>query len=197
MNQEKPNMIQAALIGGVFLGVASALPILEWVNCACCVLVIGGGVLASYIYLRDYPKDVPAVTYGDGALLGIFTGLVGGLVWTIVEVPLAYLKLRLGLGMDDFAEIEELLNDPSIPPMAQELIKSIVAGGALSIGIIIIVAITHLVVSVIFACIGAIIGVVIFQPKAPGELQTFVNPGSPPPPPQNTPPEDYDRGDLN
>ena len=197
MNQEKPNMIQAALIGGVFLGVASALPILEWVNCACCVLVIGGGVLASYIYLRDYPKDVPAVTYGDGALLGIFTGLVGGLVWTIVEVPLAYLKLRLGLGMDDFAEIEELLNDPSIPPMAQELIKSIVAGGALSIGIIIIVAITHLVVSVIFACIGAIIGVVIFQPKAPVELQTFVNPGSPPPPPQNTPPEDYDRGDLN
>jgi hypothetical protein len=193
MNQEKPEMIQAALIGGVFLGVASALPILEWVNCACCILVIGGGLLASFIYLRDYPSQAPQVTYGDGALLGVFTGIVGGLVWTIVEIPLAYLQLKLGLDVDDLAELEELLSDPDIPPVLQEVMKSILSGGALSVGIIVIGIIAHLLIAVVFACIGAIIGVAIFQPKPPVVQQAPAAPSTPPPPspapPQKVPPD--------
>ena len=43
---EKPNIVTPALIGGVFLGITSALPILHYINCACCALVIGGGILA-------------------------------------------------------------------------------------------------------------------------------------------------------
>jgi len=181
MNQEKPSMLPAALIGGVFLGVTSALPILEFFNCLCCLLVIAGGVLASFIYLRDYPDSSPRMSYGDGALLGLFTGLVGGLVWTVVEVPLAYLKLRLGMSIEEMAEVEELLSDPNIPPFVQELVTSILAGGALSIGILIFLLFTHLIIAGIFACIGGVIGVALFQKKTPVAYQAPVVSTTPPP----------------
>jgi hypothetical protein len=185
MVQERTNMIQAALIGGVFLGVTSALPILEWFNCACCVLLIGGGVLASFIYLRDYPTGAAAATYGDGALLGLLTGLIGGIVWTVVEIPLAYFQLEFGRDMGDLAELEELLNDPDIPPFVQDFVSGILAGGAISPVLIFITLLTHLVMAAIFATIGGIIGFALFHPKPPAGFQP---PADPVPPTDETPP---------
>jgi len=180
MNEQNRNMIPAVLIGGVCLGVTSALPVIEWLNCACCVLVIGGGVLASFIYTRDHPVGSGPITYGDGLLLGLLTGLLGGLVWTAVEVPLAYFQLKFGAGIDDLAELEKLISDPEIPPFVQELLTLILTGGALSLGILLIALVAHLVVAVIFASIGGVIGIALFQPKTPDSFRH----GSPPSVPQ-------------
>jgi hypothetical protein len=185
MVQEKPNMIQAALIGGVFLGVTSALPIIEWFNCVCCLLLMGGGVLASFIYVRDNPIGV---TYGDGALLGLFTGLIGAIVWTVVEIPLTYFQLKFGMGMEDIAELEELLSDPDIPPFLQEFIVSILNSGAISPFLIFFTLFTHLVLAVIFATIGGIIGVALFQRGN--------QVGSPPPTVGSTPPPAGPQGEI-
>jgi len=192
MNRHNPNMIPAALIGGVFLGVSSALPVIEWFNCACCILVIGGGLLASFIVLRDYPEDAPPFSYGDGALLGLSTGLIGGLVWTAVEIPIAYFQLRLGMGMEDLAELQEVLNDPEIPPIVQELVSNLLTGGTLSLGIVLLLLLTHIVTAVIFAAIGGIIGVALFQPKRPVTIQ------SPSPPrPRFESGEGHEKGDQS
>ena len=199
MYQEKPSMLQPALIGGVFLGVTSSLPIIEWFNCACCIMVIGGGVLASFIFLRDYPDGIPRMSYGDGALLGLLTGLIGGFVWTVVEVPLAYFQSQLGMAMDDLAEVQELLNDPSIPPFIQELVASIMTSGSFSVGILLLGFFSHLVIAAIFASIGGVIGVALFQPKTPVALQTPGAPTMPPPPAEsrrNVESEDDDYGNL-
>jgi hypothetical protein len=47
MNPAAPKL-QPALFGGLFIGVLSALPIINIANC-CCLWVIGGGVLATYL----------------------------------------------------------------------------------------------------------------------------------------------------
>ena len=36
MNQQKPSMAVPAVIGGAFLGVTSAIPLLNAFNCCCC-----------------------------------------------------------------------------------------------------------------------------------------------------------------
>lgn len=178
MNQERPSMIQPALVGGVVLGVTSALPIIEWFNCACCILVIGSGALATYIYLRDYPTNIASMTYGDGGLLGLLTGLIGGLVWAAVEIPLSYFKMRFGMGLQDLAKIEDLLGDTSVPPLVEDLLT----GGALSLGVLSFTLFVQLVIAMIFASIGGVIGVALFRSAASVDPRPPTAPGTPPPP---------------
>ncbi len=44
---------QPALLGGLVLGVLSALPIVSIGNVCCCLWVISGGVLAAYLLQRN------------------------------------------------------------------------------------------------------------------------------------------------
>ena len=163
---KNPSKLAPVLIGGVFIGVTSALPILNYLNCACCILVIGGGVLAAYLYLRDYPAQLPRMTYGEGAWLGLQTGLVGGFVWSLVAIPLSYIKLRLGLEIAELAQLEEALSDPEIPPMVREVVQRLLEQGVLTAGVLVVSVILYLVVSCLFATLGGILGVAIFQKKA-------------------------------
>jgi hypothetical protein len=84
--------LQPALLGGLFIGVLSALPIVSICNC-CCLWVISGGVLAAYL---DQQQDPRPTTAGRGAMAGLLAGLVGAVIWlmvsSVVNVVLAPLQ---------------------------------------------------------------------------------------------------------
>jgi len=69
----KDSFLKSALIGGVALGVLSALPVLGAVNCLCCAWVIGGGMFAAHLYVKE--AQLP-VTLGTGVLLGLLAGVI-------------------------------------------------------------------------------------------------------------------------
>ena len=77
-------MIQPALLGGLFIGVLSALPIISIANC-CCLWIAGGGVLAGYLAQQDSARPL---TPGRGALLGFTAGMVGAFVWLVTTLVL-------------------------------------------------------------------------------------------------------------
>src|SRR4051812_36851955 len=79
-----PNKLQPALYGGIFIGVLSALPLINFANC-CCLWVIGGGVLATYLLQQNHPYPVNAA---DGALTGLLAGLIGGVIGVLLAIPL-------------------------------------------------------------------------------------------------------------
>jgi len=79
MNKFKP-----ALLGGLIVGLLSAIPIL---NYCCCVWAIGGGGLASYLYIKSSPTKINT---GDGAMLGGLAGVIGAVLYLIVGVPISY-----------------------------------------------------------------------------------------------------------
>jgi hypothetical protein len=78
------NKLKPALLGGLVVGLLSAIPIL---NYCCCIWGIGGGGLAGFLYIKDSPTPVRP---GDGAMIGALAGLVGGLIYLLVGVPIAY-----------------------------------------------------------------------------------------------------------
>jgi len=86
MENQKPGMLVPALIGGAVAGVLSGIPLL---NCLCCLWIIGGAMLASYLLNKDSPV---VLTAGDGAIVGIFTGIVAAVVDAIISIPLAALN---------------------------------------------------------------------------------------------------------
>lgn len=95
MNDQRPGMFVPALIGGVIAGVLSGIPI---VNCLCCLWVIGGGVLAAYFLTKE---SSVTLTAGDGAIVGIFTGIIAAVVEAFVNIPFRAMSEKLMQGMMD------------------------------------------------------------------------------------------------
>ena len=67
--------LQPAFWGGLFIGVLSALPIVNVGNCCCCLWVICGGALAAYLRQQNSPVQIEAA---EGALVGLMAGAIGG-----------------------------------------------------------------------------------------------------------------------
>lgn len=185
-------MTRPALIGGGALGVASAIPGLNCLNCACCALVIGGGVLAAQLYLKDRPPTAQP-PYGDGAKVGLFAGLVGAVVATIISIPL---NLAFSGMRPDPAQLEEMMGQGEIPPELVQLIETLGTTGQ-GAGGIFMSLLFYLVAFSIFATLGGVIGAAIFHKKGGGPgsavaaaptANSYAPPPYSPPPPVAPPP---------
>jgi hypothetical protein len=145
------NKLKPALLGGLIVGVLSAIPI---INYCCCIWSIGGGALAAYLYIKSSP--VP-VSMGDGAMTGGLAGVVGGIIYLVLGLPIAIL-----FGM---AAMQDQLNRTGVQLPFTGVALMVVAG---IVGAVILAGL---------ATLGGVIGVAIFE-KRKGN-------GIAPPPPQN------------
>ncbi|HRC84358.1 MAG TPA: hypothetical protein PK413_01970 [Thermoanaerobaculia bacterium] len=157
-------MFRAALIGGLALGAASAIPPVSCLNCACCALVIGGGVLAAYLYFKDQPASAQ-VPYGDGAVLGALAGLVGAVTDTVIELPVKLLANALGFGAKNAEALNKVLSNPDVPEGAKRFMAMLMSPGGTIAGVFLGLAM-KLVIFGIFAMIGGLIGASMFAKKS-------------------------------
>ncbi len=162
-------MIQAGLLGGLFIGVLSALPVISIANFCCCMWIIGGGVLAAYV--DQGPGRSNAV--GRGALDGLVAGIVGAFVWVIaslaVDVALGPLQERLLSFV--------LESNADMPPEARVWLEELAdrSSGPLRY---VFGFMAHLAAGMIFATLGGLLGaMVLWRQGVPPAL------GGPPPPP--------------
>src|SRR5215212_1622945 len=79
------NKLKPALLGGLIVGVLSAIP---FINYCCCIWAIGGGFVAGLLYIKGSPTRVQI---GEGATVGALAGLVGALIYLIIGLPVAFL----------------------------------------------------------------------------------------------------------
>jgi hypothetical protein len=175
MNQNA--MLRPALIGGVLLGVFSAIPPLSFFNCACCAWVIGGGVLAANLYVKASPH---VVTLGTGVGLGLLTGAIGGIVSTIFSIPV---QMLLNSAFAEYAaQARRMISEiPNMPPVWRDMILSSGNAGFSFLSVVIAGLVTVLVYA-LFAMLGGVLGVAIF------EKRTAHVPAEVPPPPVHIPP---------
>lgn len=160
------NKLKPAMIGGVLIGLLSIIPIVNLGNICCCLWAILGGLLATYLYVKESP--VPA-SAGDGAILGAIAGAVGAVIIIILGIPISI--VAGGITREILIRIMESVN----PSQAEMLRAQMVAGesiaGAIVNGIILAVCV------VIFSTLGGLIGVPIFEKRKRDTVM--------PPPPQN------------
>ena len=76
--------MQPVLLGGLFIGVLSALPIVQLCNC-CCLWIAGGGALAAYLQQQNQPAPL---TVMNGARVGLLAGVAGAVVWLVLTPAL-------------------------------------------------------------------------------------------------------------
>lgn len=156
------SLTRPALIGGLVIGVLSALPVISAGNLCCCLWVVSGGVVAAYMLQQD--RATP-ITLGDGAVVGLLAGLAGAVVQLIISIPLTLMMAPFQRQM-----FESLVDRGNIPPEFRELLV-----GSIGTGIGLIVGFTFMLMAgVVFATIGGLIGAAIFRKPAPA-----VAPGQP------------------
>jgi hypothetical protein len=152
--------LQPALLGGVFIGVMSALPIVSAGNCCCCLWVLGGGALA--VYLRKQNSTIP-VTAAEGALVGLLAGVIGGVIGAVLNIPV---QMLMGPIQAEWMGRIASAGNNDMPPEVREMIDRMAAGGALGAAGI-LMSLANIVVSTIFGMLGGLLGVAIFNRNPP------------------------------
>ena len=153
--------LQPALYGGLFIGVLSALPIVNLGNCCCCLWVVAGGMLAVYLRQQNAPF---AVTSAEGALVGLMAGLIGGVIGTIISIPMAAM-----MGPFQQQIMERIIaTQPDFPAETREMIERAAnrSGGLAAAGIV-IQFVWMVCTGAIFGMLGGLLGVAVFKKNLP------------------------------
>ena len=165
--------LRPAIIGGIVMGLLSGLPYVSLGNVACCLWVVLGGALATYLYIRKSPTPVEM---GEGALLGMLAGVFGMVVKLIVGVPVTIMagypverfliNLMERVNPEQAEGYRQRIEEVMTRPFAEQFFASV-----FSLGTLVVFAIT-----VVFALIGGLLAVPLFEKRK-------ADAGPPPPPP--------------
>jgi hypothetical protein len=149
--------LQPALWGGLFIGVLSALPFVSNLNACCCLWVVIGGVLTTYLLQERSPAPITA---GEGAVAGLLSGLIGAVIMSVLGVLISAFG-----GMDVKGAIDQMLAQGGLPPQftdALERAREVPAAVWFLLSFLL-----SMVVYPVFSMLGALLGVAIFKKRLP------------------------------
>jgi hypothetical protein len=143
---------QPALLGGLFIGVLSSLPI---VSACCCLWVVVGGVLTAYLQQQRSPEPVEAA---EAALGGVIAGLVGAMIL----IPISAASM---LFVDFQQQIRGAMDQwwPQVPSDFRERVIAMSTGLT---GVVVLAAFT-LPMYAVLGMLGGLLGFAIFRKKTP------------------------------
>jgi hypothetical protein len=150
--------LQPALYGGLVLGVLSALPIISIGNCVCCMWVVAGGALATYLMQQNHPYPITAA---DGALVGLLAGVIGGIVAVLLSIP-----IMMAMGPFQQRIFERIASNPDVPEQYRSMIENMgmnAAGRAVAMRLAF--GAIGVVVDAVFGMLGGLLGVALFKKK--------------------------------
>jgi hypothetical protein len=141
----------------LFIGVLSALPIVNTANLCCCLWVIVGGGLTTYLLQQTQPAPVEA---SEAALFGLMAGMLGGVLYMAATAVI----MSGAMGAQIFEQFREAMsNNPQVPPELRDRMLNLANSGMF---VIVVAAITIPMYGV-FSMVGALIGLAIFKKKPP------------------------------
>jgi hypothetical protein len=151
--------LQPALLGGLVLGVLSALPLVNMGNACCCLWVVAGGGVAAYLLQNN---QAAPITSGDGAAVGFLAGVFGAVVWQALAIPVTVL-------MGPFQErmLDRMLSTGDLPENVRQVFETLRQNAGFSIVRFVIGSIFTLFISVIFSTMGGLVGAALFRTKIP------------------------------
>ena len=157
---------QPVVLGGLFIGVLSALPIINAANCCCCLWVVAGGVLAVYLRQQNFAGQLTAA---EGALVGMMAGALGGLIAVVLNIPL---QMMLGPIQQEWMS-RIIASNPDFPPEARDAMERMMSGGGRGV-MQLMNAVFMVIAGVVFGMLGGLLGVAIFKKNVPPQPPTVI-----------------------
>jgi hypothetical protein len=156
-------LTQAVLLGGLFIGVLSALPIVNLANC-CCLWIVGGGAIAAYLAQQQHPGPFGLM---DGARVGFRAGIFGAVIWLFASTVVDLMVAPLQQSAADFM----LRSATDIPPDVRAWLENI--GNSASLPARMIIGFFfQLFIAAPFAALGGLLGAAMFGRREPPPITT-------------------------
>ncbi len=152
---------QPALLGGLFIGVLSSLPVIGAFNACCCLWVVAGGVLTTYLMQQNNPAPIETSV---AALAGLIAGAVGGVVTTIASAFLMTVTGGADAQREAMDQVFSQMGD--VPPEMLEMIERLSTGPAAAL----IGAAVTIPLFGVFGLLGGLLGLAFFRKKAGPEV---------------------------
>jgi hypothetical protein len=142
-----------ALLGGLFIGVLSSLPV---ISACCCLWAVCGGLLTAYLQQQNQPDPLETA---DAVLGGLLAGVIGA-----VLASLAFLVLT-SLGGTSFEEImrEAFAQNSELPDEWRQRATDFLTGRNIALLIFVI----NVPMYAVFGMLGSLLGVAFFRKKLP------------------------------
>lgn len=176
MDTKAPSMLLPALIAGGAFGFVSGLPIS---NCACCLWAAGAGFLAAFLYSKNCKTAGAEFDTGKGGVLGLLTGAIFGVAGSVINSIFSLMTGGLDIeSMREAINANPMITDPEAADQAMQIFESV---GPMFF--ILVFALIWIVLGVLFAAIGGLIGGSVFKVAAPA-MDTGSGWSSGPPPVQ-------------
>jgi len=159
------DFVRPALTGGAFLGILSSLPIVAAGNCFCCMWVLGGGAIATYLLSKQQPNR--QLSYGDGAFAGVSSGLFGAMIATLISIPLKIISAPFVASQRD--SMESVFKDY---PEMLEFFRRITSPD-ITASTLVVTFISNLLMYALFAMIGGILMVAYLERQSRADVRRF------------------------
>jgi len=142
-----------ALLGGLFIGVLSSLPV---VSACCCLWAVCGGMLTAYLQQQNTPEPLETA---DAVLAGLLAGVIGAVLASAAFLVLA------SLGGTSFEEImrEAFAQNSELPDEWRDRVMNFVTGRNIALLIFVI----NVPMYSVFSMLGSLLGVAFFRKKLP------------------------------
>ncbi|MFN0123993.1 MAG: hypothetical protein ACKV2V_26115, partial [Blastocatellia bacterium] len=109
----------------------------------------------------------------DGARLGAFAGLVGGLIYFVIGGPFMISQMK--------STVEMMASDSRVPSQYQTVYSQLAENNAALLGIAIFITILTALFLVGFCILGGLLGISIFEKRKPGAETPWAGQGYPAP----------------
>lgn len=163
MSNQRPAMLVPALIGGALAGILTGIPIID---CLCCLWIVGGGAIAAYFLSKDSPIALKA---GDGAIVGVFAGMVAAGVEFIISIPLAPLEEAFTQRIMEWS----MTYTEEMPEFFRSMMES--GGMESSLPWMLVGLVINVIIFSLLGALGGIIGISLFQKKTAPPAQGVID----------------------
>jgi hypothetical protein len=156
------SMLLAAGIGGVVMALLADLPLIGILGSCCCLWVglWGGGILTVWIY-RQSDKTQPALSVGQGVLLGLLAGLVAAVLGSIIGGLFSLIS-----GGVSSAMYMDYLNQAGMSEYMNSTTRQMIDQMAATGGSILIGTLCKFVIYPLFGMLGGLIGSALIWKKS-------------------------------
>jgi ammonia channel protein AmtB len=157
---QKPEKFGPALYGGLIMGVLSATPFLNFVNCLCCAGILLGGFMSVYFYKKALTEEMDPLTTSDtmglGALSGVFGAVASTIIGGTIFLILGNYESRMIYNM-----IQSMGAFNQMPPeQAAQIEQSLTQQGFSIINVV-----SSFIICPLFGLLGGLIGYGVFRPR--------------------------------
>jgi len=135
----------------------SSIPIISAGNFFCCLWAQAGGGLAAWLLNKQRPGGL---TYSDGAFGGVFSGLIGAFIATLISIPIQMLVFT----PERVAEIQARFEQYPMQPEVREIMMRFISPG-FDLTRLVITLLIYMIAFGLFSMIGGIITTAILSRK--------------------------------